>query len=54
MLKVYLNQLVFVYMNKFFYFNVKSEKKDPFFNLIYSLINITNNLEVLDFYFDKH
>ena len=49
-----INQLVFVYMNKFFYSNVKNEKKDKFLNKVYSLINLPNNLEVLDLYFDKH
>ena len=49
-----INQLVFVYMNNFYYSNSKNEKKDPFLNSIYSLINIPNNLEVLDLYFDKH
>ena len=49
-----INQFVFVYMNNFFYFNVKNERKDPILNSIYSLVNIPDNLEVLDLYFDKH
>ena len=49
-----INQFVFVYMNKFFYFNVKNERKDPILNSIYSLVNIPDTLEVLDLYFDKH
>ncbi len=49
-----INQAVFVYRNKFFYSNFKTEKKDKYLNEIYSLINLPNNLEVLDFYFDKH
>ena len=50
--KIY--QLVFVYINNFYYSNSKDIKKDPFLNSIYSLINLPNNLEVLDLYFDKH
>ena len=49
-----INQFVFVYMNDFFYFNVKNERKDPILNSIYSLVNIPDSLEVLDLYFDKH
>ena len=49
-----INQFVFVYMNNFFYFNAKNERKDPILNSIYSLVNIPDTLEVLDLYFDKH
>ena len=49
-----INQFIFVYMNNFFYFNAKTERKDPTLNSIYSLVNIPNTLEVLDLYFDKH